>query len=415
MESKFKGGVITYFFFTLLTEIVIFLSLGFAYPAMKAVYLRWQTKNTVVNGQQLKFTGSAKKFYGRFLVMYALSYVTLGIYYVVKMQVELLKWEVSNIHAEDRMDFISGTDIKWYKLIGVNLLYNLVSLITFDIALPLAQYERTMWLCKHIYVNGVALRLGGDEKEFFLKCLLWRFLTCITLGIYGLWAFGKIFGLTVSYISFSDKRYVTERSIYLKVALPSDKPVEPSVTLAPVKGETYGKVCDFLKLKRAMLCFVCEIPLIVALPAILATIKLILVAYLPLIVFALVLLSLPAIFFVDEHHDSVDDINLSGCMTVSIVGIIFAVSMPIFLPLFIGGLVKTIKMKRYLYTDYKKKELSVHGKNFISEEKTYFAEVAEYQKYLWARTTYRKYYKKYSKSVLNHDYGLAMAQKLANK
>lgn len=213
MKSEFNGGVFAYYFFNLLKDIVIILSLGFAYPAMQAVYLRWQTKHTVVNGQQLKFTGSAEEFYGRFLVMYALSLLTLGIYYVVKMQVELIKWEAAGVHAEDRMDFVSGVDIKWYKLIGVNCLCNLVYLITLGIASPLIRYERTMWFCKHTYINGVALRLDGDENRFFLKCLLWSFLTNITLGIFGMWAAVKVFRLTVSYISFSDGRYVTERTI----------------------------------------------------------------------------------------------------------------------------------------------------------------------------------------------------------
>lgn len=416
VKSEFKGGVIAYFFFTLLTDVVIILSLGFAYPAMKGVYLRWQTKKTFVDGQQLAFTGSAKKFYGRFLVMYALSLLTLGIYYVVKMQVELLKWEISNIHAENRMDFISGADIKWYKYIGLNILCNLVNAITLGIAEPFVRYERTMWLCEHIYINGMELCLIGDVKNFFFKNLLWYFLTVITLGIYDLWAEGKAFKLLTSYVCFYDKRYITERTIYLHVALPRQKPEEPTVALAPVKGETFAKVCDFLKLKRAMLCFMFEIPFMMIMPIIFAFINPILLVYMPAAVFICVLLSLPAIFYVDERHKKTDEINLQGCMAISIIGIILSViEMPVFLPVFIGGLVETVKMKKYLYTDYKNKELSASGKNFIPEEEQYYRDAAEYQTYLWTRSAYRKSYKRYVKSVLDYNYGLVWAHQLADK
>lgn len=413
MKSEFNGGVFAYYFFNLLKDIVIILSLGFAYPAMQAVYLRWQTKHTVVNGQQLKFTGSAEEFYGRFLVMYALSLLTLGIYYVVKMQVELIKWEAAGVHAEDRMDFVSGADIKWYKLIGVNCLCNLVYLITLGIASPLIRYERTMWFCKHTYINGVALRLDGDENRFFLKCLLWSFLTNITLGIFGMWAAVKVFRLTVSYISFSDGRYVTERTIYLKPSLPAGKPDEPAVVLAPEMGETYAKVSAFLKLKRAMMCFVCEIPLLSALPALLYLIKPIYAAFYPLAAFAIILLSLPVIFLAEERHKSAEEINLAGCTSAAVVGIIFSASMPVFLPLFIAGLIKTNGMKEYLYADYKGGKLSSYGENFIAEEEQYFRESTEYRKYLWACKTYRKKYGKYAKSVLESDYGVAYARKTA--
>lgn len=415
MKSEFKGGVIAYFFFTLLTGIVIILSLGFAYPAMQAVYLRWQTKNTFIDGQQLKFSGSAKKFYGKFLVMYALSILTCGIYYIVKMQVELLKWEISNVHAENRMDFISGADIKWYKFIGVNILSNLADIITLGIASPVVRYERTVWLCDHIYINGMELCLVGDEKGFFLKNILWDFLTAITLGIYGLWANGKAFKLLTSYISFYDERYVTERTVYLNVALPNAKPAEPEVVLAPVKGETFAKVWDYLKLKRAMLCFIFEVPFEIVLAVVLAFINPILLLYMPLVIFAASLLSLPNIFYVEEHHNGVDELNLQSYMAVAIAGIVFSIAIPIFLPIFIGGLVKTIKIKQLLYTDYKNKKLSAYGENFIAEEKEYYKAATEYQKYLWACGTYRRKYKKYAKSVLKHDYGLVLAHKLADK
>lgn len=407
MESKYKGGTAALFFFTLLTYLTIILSFGLAYPAMKAVYLRWRADRTEINGLKLKFTGKAKDFYARYLVMYTLSYLTFGIYFLVVMKLELLKWQISDLHVQDREDYVSETDIKWYQLIGATLLKNFVSVITLGIAAPFCIFEYRMWLVGRIYVNGAKLDFYGNEYKFFAQYLLWGFLSVITVGIYYIWAYKKMFCLTVSYISFADKRYVTEGTAVYLIPKPPVLPKEPPAALPPVKGEVFERVSNFLKLKRAMICFVCEVPffiLFVLLFTVLFFTNPLLAAFvLPLynlFVFSVVLLSMPTVFLVEERLGNVNKVNLGACTAMAVCGIIFSVAMPVFMPVFIGGLVHTNRMKKYLYKDYKNGELSANGEAFIEEEEKYYDDAKSYQNYLWDRKTYMRSIKKYAKKSL---------------
>ena len=55
--STFTGGAFAYFFINLFMLFITLITLGIAYPAVKCMYMRWEVKNTYINGRKLAFDG----------------------------------------------------------------------------------------------------------------------------------------------------------------------------------------------------------------------------------------------------------------------------------------------------------------------------------------------------------------------
>lgn len=99
-ESKFTGGAFANFFIGLLTGLVSALTLGLAYPAMVCWKLRWKANHTYINGRKLVFDGKGGQLFGRFLLWMFLSIVTLGIYAMLAMPLNMKRWQTKHIHFE---------------------------------------------------------------------------------------------------------------------------------------------------------------------------------------------------------------------------------------------------------------------------------------------------------------------------
>lgn len=77
---RFDGGAGTFFLVGLGSTLLSLITLGLAAPWAMAMYYRWQTEHTIINGRRLRFTGSGGQLFGQWIKWWLLTVVTLGIY-----------------------------------------------------------------------------------------------------------------------------------------------------------------------------------------------------------------------------------------------------------------------------------------------------------------------------------------------
>lgn len=194
-ESRYTGGLIADFFVRLLSDFVIILSLGILWPFMFCWYKKWQTKHTYINGKQLVFDGNGFQFWGRYMLWWFLSIITLGIYYIFFMSVGIAKWETKHTHFaenvksgevkdEENKSYFDGNAI---QLIGVKLLKFLIMIETLCLGYYWVLCIHQRWYGHHQVIDGERLYFDGNGLQLLGKVILWMFLTIITLGIFGLW------------------------------------------------------------------------------------------------------------------------------------------------------------------------------------------------------------------------------------
>jgi len=75
------------------------------------------------------------------------------------------------------------------ELLGIMLLYVLLTLITLGIYMPWGLCKIMRWRASHTVIQGRRLAFTGTGGQLFLKALKWGLLSLITFGIYALWAY----------------------------------------------------------------------------------------------------------------------------------------------------------------------------------------------------------------------------------
>ncbi|MDE7182296.1 MAG: DUF898 family protein [Clostridia bacterium] len=201
-ESTFTGGAFKNAFIALVAWLAVAVSFGIVYPAMKCWHMRWQTKHTYINGRRLYFDGHAMQLFGRYLLWLFLSVITLGIYYVVAMQLKLVEWKTKHTHYlcdKDDLGYRSRFDGRWYQLFGVNFVAVLVTVITLGIGYFWAHCYRQRWYCKHTKIDGDRLYFDGKAMQYFGTLIKWILLTIVTIGIYLFWLTVKSHKWTISH------------------------------------------------------------------------------------------------------------------------------------------------------------------------------------------------------------------------
>ncbi|GEC77086.1 DUF898 family protein [Microbacterium maritypicum] len=80
LSFGFDGGAGTWLGIGIAGFLVTVLTLGICYPWAVVMTYRWKTKHTFINGQRLRFTGSAPGLFGHWIKWLLLCIVTVGIY-----------------------------------------------------------------------------------------------------------------------------------------------------------------------------------------------------------------------------------------------------------------------------------------------------------------------------------------------
>ena len=99
MESKFTGRLIGLIGINIATAFIVTITLGLGTPAAICMSKRWYAKHTIIDGQQLVFDGKGGQLFGKFIVWYLLTIVTLGIY-SFWLPIKMEQWVASHTHLK---------------------------------------------------------------------------------------------------------------------------------------------------------------------------------------------------------------------------------------------------------------------------------------------------------------------------
>jgi len=100
MESKFSGGVLQIFLFCIWAPILFVISLGLATPFIECTVIRWICNNSTIGGKRYKFNGTAGGLFGRWIIWYLLTIITIGIYGFWSTRNQI-RWVIENIEMVD--------------------------------------------------------------------------------------------------------------------------------------------------------------------------------------------------------------------------------------------------------------------------------------------------------------------------
>ena len=89
-----------------------------------------------------------------------------------------------NTAYTDEKSYFEGN---YFAYIGINIVVNLVSIVTLGIMYPWMVCWMQRWKARNTVVSGKRLVFEGTGGRLFGKYILWAFLTVITIGIYGFW------------------------------------------------------------------------------------------------------------------------------------------------------------------------------------------------------------------------------------
>lgn len=186
-DSRFTGGAFANFFIGFLTGLLSIVTLGLAYPALVCWKLRWKAKHTYIDGCRLVFDGKAIQLFGKYLLWLFLSLITIGIYAMIAIPLNMKKWETVHTHFEGVQGGESKFDGKVIGLFGVNFLTGFVTLITLSFGSYWAHCYRERWYKKHTVIDGCRLFFDGKAGQYFGKSFVWALLTIVTVGVYSFW------------------------------------------------------------------------------------------------------------------------------------------------------------------------------------------------------------------------------------
>ncbi len=181
-KSYFDGGTLAYIGYHFLVGFVSVITFGLAYPWMCCVLQKWQARHTVICGKRMYFDGTGIQLIGKYILWSFLTIITFGIYGFWKA-VAMEKWIRKHTHfvgEEDQNSYFDGGVLGYF---GTKFLSSVV------LGVPVVGFAwsniiQLKWFAKHTVVDSRRLVFVGTVGNFFVKYLLWGFLTMITFGIY---------------------------------------------------------------------------------------------------------------------------------------------------------------------------------------------------------------------------------------
>lgn len=182
--SYFDGGTFALIGYSFLVGFVTTITFGLAFPWMCCLLQKWKTKHTVICGKRQYFDGTGAQLIGKFILWVLLTIITFGIY-GFWMALAIDKWIAKHTHFVGEEDNNSYFDGGILGFIGTNILAGLVMVVPF-VGFAWSNVIKLRWYTKHTVCDSRRLIFVGTVGTFFLKYLLWGFLTVITLGIFAL-------------------------------------------------------------------------------------------------------------------------------------------------------------------------------------------------------------------------------------
>ncbi|HCC37490.1 MAG TPA: hypothetical protein DEQ14_07665 [Treponema sp.] len=100
LKTKFTGGVLPIFLYTLWCPLFLVITLGFAFPWIICIIIRWVCENTTVGGKRLIFKGTGGSLFLNFILWTILIFITIGIYSFWAVR-NYIRWIAENIEMVD--------------------------------------------------------------------------------------------------------------------------------------------------------------------------------------------------------------------------------------------------------------------------------------------------------------------------
>lgn len=97
MKSYFRGGLASYIFMQLINILLLIFTMGLAAPWAITRSYRWEIENSIIDGRQLVFDGSAMSLFSNWIKWWFLTLITFGIY-GFWVHIKLIDWKVSHTH-----------------------------------------------------------------------------------------------------------------------------------------------------------------------------------------------------------------------------------------------------------------------------------------------------------------------------
>ncbi len=189
--SDFTGGAAANFFIRLALVFGTIFSLGLAYPALKCWQMRWEVSRTYMNGRRLVFDGKAYMLYGSYIKWLLLSIVTIGIYAIFVLPLNLKRWQTAHTHVlgvrGQRSKFTGSVFGRW----ACNFVNNLLCILTLFLGWFWTKCRKRRWYAEHTIIDGCSVEFDGHAAQYFGKCIVWLLLTVVTIGIYSVWLLVK--------------------------------------------------------------------------------------------------------------------------------------------------------------------------------------------------------------------------------
>ena len=95
-DARFTGGVLPIFLFPFWVIPFMLITLGIALPWVISIVIKWICDYTTIGGKRFKFNGTGGGLFGKYIIWWLLSIITLGIYSFWAIKNEI-RWVVENI------------------------------------------------------------------------------------------------------------------------------------------------------------------------------------------------------------------------------------------------------------------------------------------------------------------------------
>ena len=198
-----RCGAAANFFMKLALVLGTLCSLGLAYPALLCWQMHWEVRHTYMNGRQLTFDGRAYMLYGRFPKWILLSLVTLGIYGIFVLPLNLQRWKTEHTHVLG----VTGCSSKFTgTVMGLwwcSVSNFLLTVITLGIGWCWTRCRKRRWYAEHTVIDDGNVIFDGRAGQYFGKYIVWTLLTVVTVGVYSVWLLVKTKQWTAYHTGFA--------------------------------------------------------------------------------------------------------------------------------------------------------------------------------------------------------------------
>jgi uncharacterized membrane protein YjgN (DUF898 family) len=98
--SSFDGGVLGNLGVSIVAGLLCIITLFIATPWAIVFKKRWEVQHTIIDGKRLTFDGTGIQLFGRWILWWFLSIITLSIFAWLALPVSINKWVTKHTHFD---------------------------------------------------------------------------------------------------------------------------------------------------------------------------------------------------------------------------------------------------------------------------------------------------------------------------